>query len=174
MLETPKSVKIFNEFNLPEAKPAPVGDGFVDVYDYVNEEDKATGEVKVVYKVVGKSNLYELIQASKDSTDIHYIVDRVSKGDTSLLNAKQGIFCDTSEMPKDVFELEGMSNQIRKVYEGDLILKNLYKSYEDYEKAFLKGEVFDAYISACKAVEEANKANTANNTEVNVNEAQPE
>ena len=166
MLETPKSIKVFNEFNLPPAEANPVGDGLIDVYDYVVDEE--TGEV--IYKVVGKSNLYELIQASKDSTDIHYIVDRVNKCDTSLLEAKRGIYCDTTEMPKDVFELEGMANTIRKTYESDAILKALYPSYEDYEKAFMNGKVFDAYI---KAAQEINKSANAPKEEVK-DEAKPE
>ena len=112
MLETPKSIKVFNEFNPPVGEPNPVGNGLIDVYDYVVDED--TGEV--VYKVVGKSNLYELIQTSKDSTDIHYIVDRVNKGDNSLLEARRGIYADVTEMPQDVFELESMSNNIRHTF----------------------------------------------------------
>lgn len=170
-LITPTKIKLFNEFNLPEAKDNPVGDGFVDVYDYVNEVDDESGEVNVVWKKTGRSNLYELIQTSKDSTDIHYIVDRVAKGDRSLLEARQGIFADVTEMPKDVFELEGMANNIRSVYENDAILKNLYKSYEDYEKAFMHGEVFDAYI---QAVQKINAANTAANSEVKEDEVKSE
>ena len=153
MLETPKSIKIFNEFNPPVAEGNPVGDGLIDVYDYVVNKD--TGEVE--YKVVGKSNLYELIQTSKDSTDIHYIVDRVSKGDKTLLEARRGIYADVTEMPKDVFELESMSNNIRNVYQNDAILKSLYPTYEDYEKAFMNGKVFDAYIQAVQKINTTNK-----------------
>ena len=144
-------VKVFNQFNPPVGEPNPTGDGKVPVYDFV--EDKETGEV--VYKEVGKSNLYELIQASKESTDINYIVDRMAKGDNSLLNVRKGIFADVSEMPKDVFELGEMSKTIKSVYEGDSILKSLYKSYEEYEKAFMEGKVFDAYLNAAQAIEKA-------------------
>lgn len=148
-------VKVFNQFNPPVGLPNPVGDGTVPVFDYV--EDKETGEV--VYKEVGKSNLYELIQASKESTDINYIVERMSKGDNSLLNMRKGIFADVSELPKDVFELGEMSKTIKDVYEKDSILKSIYGSYEEYEKAFIEGKVFDAYQEAVAAIAAAKGGN---------------
>ena len=153
-MKTMEKIKVFNQFNPPIGEPNPVGDGLVPVYDYV--EDKDTGEI--VYKEIAKSNLYELIQRSKNGTDIHYIVDRMSKGDNSLLNVRQGIFADVSEMPKDVFELGEMSKTIKAVYEQDKLLQSMYKDFETYQDAFIKGEVFDAYVNAAKAAEEAAKA----------------
>lgn len=139
-------IKVFNQFNPPVGDACPVGDGKIPVFDYV--KDEKSGEV--VYKEVGKTNLYELIQAAKDGTDIHYIAERMAKGDTSLLNAKKGYFVDTSELPKDVFELEEMSKTIRATYNSDSILQGLYPTYEEYEKAFMNGQVFNAYLEAAK------------------------
>lgn len=139
-----KQIKVFNQFNPPIGKANPVGDGKVPVFDYVT--DDKTGDV--IYKEVGKTNLYELIQSAKDGTDIHYIAERMSKGDNSLANARKGYFVDTSSLPKDVFELEEMSKTIRATYNSDGILQGLYPTYEEYEKAFMNGQVFNAYLEA--------------------------
>jgi len=145
-----KVIKVFNQFNPPVGEPNPVGDGTVPVFDYV--KDEKTGEV--IYKEIGRTNMYELIQAAKDGTDIHYIAERMAAGDNSLANAKKGYFLNTAELPKDVFELEEMSKTIRATYNADAILQSIYPSYADYEKAFMSGEVFDAYLKAAAPKQE--------------------
>lgn len=156
-------IKIFNQLENREGDPNPTGDGFETVYDYVKDEE--TGEV--VFKEVGKTNLYDIIQASKDGTDIHVIIDKLNKGQINLPSYEAGLFCDTTALPRDVHEAGDMVKSINAIYEKDPILKELYPTIEAYEKAFVSGKVLEEYTALVNkkiaSVEvEANKINPSN------------
>ncbi|UPW40978.1 internal scaffolding protein [Sigmofec virus UA08Rod_5898] len=53
----------------------------------------------------GQEDLYSYIQSHKDSTDIHYLLDRFVNGETDVLSRIQGFYGDFSDMPKTYAEV---------------------------------------------------------------------
>lgn len=53
----------------------------------------------------GKTDRYEEIQSHELSCDIHYILARYANGETDLLNKRQGMYGDFSDMPKTYAEM---------------------------------------------------------------------
>lgn len=53
----------------------------------------------------GSENLYDYIQSHKQSTDIHYLLDRFVNGETDVLQRMQGFYADVSDMPKTYAEV---------------------------------------------------------------------
>ena len=50
-------------------------------------------------------NVYERIQADKDSTDINKLMERFALGDTEALDINKGFYIDARELPKDYREV---------------------------------------------------------------------
>ncbi len=74
-----------------------------DVVTYSIAYDPDTGERYL--KESGKVNLYEQIQSYKESVDIHNILERFARGDVDVVNQRQGVFMDVTEMPKTFAEM---------------------------------------------------------------------
>lgn len=53
---------------------------------------------------VGRENLYDYIQSHKESCDIHVILERCARGDSSALMKRQAMYGDFTEMPKTYAE----------------------------------------------------------------------
>lgn len=54
---------------------------------------------------VGEDNIYEKIQADRDSCDINILIKRFVSGDVDALNRTQGFYADISNMPKTYLEM---------------------------------------------------------------------
>ena len=50
-------------------------------------------------------NVYERIQADRDSTDINKLMERFALGDTEALDINKGFYIDARELPKDYREV---------------------------------------------------------------------
>ena len=50
-------------------------------------------------------NVYERIQADRDSCDINKLMERFALGDSEALDVKKGFYADVREMPKDYREV---------------------------------------------------------------------
>lgn len=74
-----------------------------DAVTYSIAYDPDTGERFL--KETGKVNLYEQIQSYKESVDIHNILERFARGDVDVVNQRQGVFMDVTEMPKTFAEM---------------------------------------------------------------------
>lgn len=61
------------------------------------------GEYKYVAK--DKTNVYEMIQAARDSVDLSAMLQRFEAGDKTALEKVQGMYFDTVDMPKNYAEL---------------------------------------------------------------------
>ena len=94
-------------------------------YEY-SEKDKC-----FVPKSGKKVNRYEMIQASKPSCDINYIVKRALAGDYTALNVNTPNYADISEVPNNLNDLHSMNVQainsfsqldpnIRKLFNNDV------------------------------------------------------
>lgn len=67
----------------------------------------------------GEVNLYELIQADKDSCDINVLLKQYALGDASALAKRQGTYGDFTQMPKNFAEM------LNKVIEGEKLFESL-------------------------------------------------
>lgn len=76
--------------------------------DRIKEEYKLTfnddGTKELV--VVGKIDVYEMIQSHKDSVDVHAIIERCAvTGDLSELYKRKGFFADLADFPTNYAEV---------------------------------------------------------------------
>lgn len=68
----------------------------------------------VVLRSTGVINMYDKIQADKDSTDINLIIKRYVAGDTEALNRVQGTYIDTTMYPKTLMDSLNMTLKAEK------------------------------------------------------------
>lgn len=82
-----------------------IGDKFYTPIEYEYSQ-----EHKCFIPVSGKKiNRYEMIQASKGSCDINYIVKRALAGDNTALNVRVPSYADVSEVPDNLNDLNNMN-----------------------------------------------------------------
>lgn len=65
--------------------------------------DKETGRKTV--KVVGETNLYQMIQENKAETLIYNVIDKYNKGHTELIGENVGGFIDTIGVPNTLQDM---------------------------------------------------------------------
>lgn len=112
---------------------SPSGNGFVDVYELVT--DKKSGSEEVVK--TGKKNLFEEIQAYRESTEIANIINRFLNGETDVLKQVQGAYMDVTNAPTSY------ADYFAKVKEAEKIFNQLPDAIKDKfdnsaEKFFLE------------------------------------
>ena len=66
----------------------------------------------------GKEDLYEYIQSFSQDTDINYIMRRFAMGDQTVLQQRQGVYMDASNMPRDLAESMALMQRARDVFDG--------------------------------------------------------
>ena len=54
-------------------------------------------------------DMFKMIQACKNSTDINAIVQRAAAGDVSVLNVKNGSYADVSEVPDNLNDMHNLN-----------------------------------------------------------------
>lgn len=65
-------------------------------------------------EATGKENVYELIQANRESCDLNLIMERVrATGDATILNRVQGFYMDASDLPDNWPEVMNSINNLR-------------------------------------------------------------
>lgn len=82
---------------------APSGSSEADIYEV---EIDTTGHKHLVK--TGKTNTYEKIQASLESTKIENIIKRAAGGDLEALAVTNGQYLDCTEMPHSLAEAQNM------------------------------------------------------------------
>ena len=93
-------MKFYNQNDLPPKTYSPCGSPFRIKYKKSVDEE---GNFCVVE--CGKTNVYEKIQAAKESTEIYNIVERYQNGEIGLVQ-RQTYYGDVSTTPKSIFEAE--------------------------------------------------------------------
>lgn len=56
--------------------------------------------------ILGETNLYDYVQASKDEVMIYNLLDRFTRGDITALLAKKGQYLDVTGLPTTLAEAE--------------------------------------------------------------------
>ena len=109
------------------------------VYKY-SEEDKC------FIPVEGKKvNRYEMIQASKSSCDINYIVKRALAGDNTALNVRVPQYADVSEVPDNLNDLHEMN--IEAINNFSKLDPNIKKLFNNDVQTFINAVSDGSYIN---------------------------
>ena len=90
------------------------GKPFVPEYEYTLDK---TGKKQLVKKDT-VDNIYERIQAERDSCDINKLMERFALGDTEALNINKGFYLDTRKLPKSYFEVLKLGIEAENYFEG--------------------------------------------------------
>lgn len=107
----------------PETTATPAGNREQDVYEVNIDERGHKSLIKT-----GKTNIYEKIQASLESTKIENIIRRATAGDPTALAQTTGQYLDITDAPRTLAEVQGiiikMTNEfnnlpldVRKMYD---------------------------------------------------------
>lgn len=84
----------------------------------------------------GKTDIKQMINSFRDSTDMSFILSRLAAGDTSVLSQKEPMFGDFTELPKTYAEsLQLVIDSKKKFYELPLDVRNKFDN--DYQKWFV-------------------------------------
>lgn len=97
-------MEFYTAFNRPESVEAERGSETAPTYEY--RIDKKTGKKKLVQ--TGETNIYEMIQASLESSKLENIIKKFTAGDLSVLNQIEGQYLDISEIPTNLMDIQNM------------------------------------------------------------------
>ena len=137
------------------------------VFAHVGTPDKVVyagvydekGNFDVVEK--GKMNLYNEIQAERDSVDIYAMLARFSNGDQQALNKVQGVYGDVTKMPRTYAEMlqtlynaentfAGLPVELKAKFGNDV--NRFIASMDTPEQTIIFNEYFESVKSKEKAL----------------------
>lgn len=116
---------------------------------------------------VGKTNIYEKIQANKESTLINNIIERYNNGDVQALNQRQPVYGDTTQMPKNLAEAQQMVINAERYYNSlpNEIKQKLNNSKEEFFESTTNGEfeiILNDYYNSVKPKQQEQKESDNN------------
>ena len=88
---------------LPPHNPTPKGSKYANKY---SEQLDEYGKKKLI--VVGKTNIYEMIQQDLEDCNIYNILNRVANGEFSALKQREGTYIDCTNMPTTLMEYQNI------------------------------------------------------------------
>lgn len=92
----------FSRVKRPKTIPHPKSSKFVTTYSI--QINKDTGKKELVES--GKTNIYEMIQASKEETMVYNILKRFQNGDIEALTKTKGVYGDFTSAPRTLAEAQ--------------------------------------------------------------------
>lgn len=130
------------ENNISAATPS--GSKFLK--KYVEAIDK---DGKTYLKENGKTNIYDLIQASKDSAEIYSIIEKYQQtGDASVFNTRQTFYDNFINIPSTPIEMQNMVMEAeRAFYELDKDVRAEFNNDVGEFKASIFNGTFDGRMS---------------------------
>lgn len=120
------------------------GDNMRPIYKWRYDEDG-----KPVHKITEYEDVYEIIQAERDGTDLKRMLERYENGDESALSKVQGMYIDTVALPKNyaqLYEAVAIHNQVFDSMPVE-IKEKYHNNPAEYWKAFGTVE-FDETLNA--------------------------
>lgn len=90
------------------------GSAYIQDYEYTLDKKGH----KMLTKKDSMTDVYSMIQASKDSCDINLLMKRFALGDTEALNVNTGFYLDTTKMPTNIHEVYAMGLAADQYFEG--------------------------------------------------------
>lgn len=125
-------MKFKTAFDRGKGTLSPLGSPKTPIYEY--KIDEKTGRKKKV--LTGYTNLYEMIQASHESTKLINIIQSATSGDiTALLQRGDGQFVDISEAPTSLIELQNL--QLKAETEFAQLPADIRKKFENNVKLYI-------------------------------------
>lgn len=125
-------MKFKTAFNRGSKKTSPLGSPKTPIYEY--KIDEKTGRKKKV--LTGYTNLYEMIQASHESTKLINIIQSATSGDiTALLQRGEGQYVDISEAPTSLIELQNL--QLKAETEFAQLPADIRKKFENNVQLYI-------------------------------------
>lgn len=113
MATTSKRPVFWSRTARPETTPAPAGSREQDVYQVDIDERGHKTLVKT-----GKTNIYDKIQASLESTKIENIIRRATAGDPTALAQTAGQYLDVSDSPRTLAEVQSIIIRMTNEFNG--------------------------------------------------------
>lgn len=95
-------MEFYSLTNKPPRSPYPKSHKIMPTYSL--KIDKQTGKKEL--KETGKTDIYERIQESKESTMIYNILERFLAGDNEIINKQIGSYGDFTELPTNLAEAQ--------------------------------------------------------------------
>lgn len=130
--------KFFTSFEPAKCVCCPSGDG--------TEPEMKMKIIKGVQlpEEVGRVNIYDKIQASADSVDLNRLIEIYeTTGNPDVLNQRRAEFFDTTQYPKDMFEMQALIAEAQERFDNlparikDRYNNNVYDFVND-DKSFEK------------------------------------
>ena len=130
-------------------------------------EYKYDEEAKCFVPYQGKPlDRFKMIQASKPSVDINYIVKRAAAGDIGAINVNQGTYADVSNVPTDLNTMHAANIEaINSFYKLDPNLRKLFNNDVDVFAEAISNGTYLETIKNAMSVEES-KNDVSNESEV--------
>lgn len=144
-------MEFYSRTNRPTAIPCPKCSKIVPTYSLQINKDTGKKELKET----GKTNVYELIQASKEETMVYNILKRFESGDLDALNKTKGIYGDFTSMPRTLAEAQQLVIDTEKQF-NELpieIRREFNMSASEYLASLTNGK-FEAIMSKYAKKEE--------------------
>lgn len=112
----------FSRFSDPNSFFTNPGDRFHIVYTPKILDD---GTIDLVES--GKDDIQEMIDSWRESTDMSWIIARLKEGDMSVLEQREPVYIDTTELPKTYAEaLQLIIDRQRQFYELPVDVRNSF------------------------------------------------
>ena len=100
---------IYSLLNRPKAEPTPAGSTTLPTYtECINKKTQ-----KLELERTGEIDVYAKIQEHHEECKIENIMKRAAMGDMSALQQKEGIYVDTTNMPKTLMEANNLVIQLQ-------------------------------------------------------------
>ena len=138
------------------------GSRYYTPIEYVYDE-----ELKLMVPKFGKKlDRYAMIQASKPSCDINYIVKRALAGDYSALNVRVPNYADISDVPDNLNDLHAFNAEaLNNFYKLDPNIRKLFNNNVDTFIEALNNGTYAGIISNALNIENSSNENKSNESE---------
>lgn len=120
-------MKFFSRTYLPETFSSPIGDG--TQFKYVERYEDG----KRIFEKAGQEDIKAYIEASKEASLVSNIIKRFENGDIDALNARRGIYGDSSLLPSTPQEAHNMLRYAAEKFNAlpDSVRSN-FEDFNDY------------------------------------------
>lgn len=150
--------KFQTEFDRNERVPTCSGTGFCRVYQEALDKNG-----KSYLKPVGKTNVYEKIQSSLEETKTYNILEKFAQtGDASILQRRECIFGDFTNVPKTPLEYQEMIMKAAAAFES--LDKDVRAAFNndvgEFKQSLLDGS-FDSRVAKFKPAKKETVSMTA-------------
>lgn len=109
---------------------APIGDKIqIKHYPKMMANGRRKLEAKRDYPI------YDIIQASKEETEVERIIKRAMEGDPSVLNAMNGVYADITDAPKSLAQAQQMIIDAKNEFKN--LPKEIREKFENNDEIYI-------------------------------------